>query len=617
MTAQRPHRLSLIQLSMASVAMVALSACGGGGESGTAAPAPSAPTAQLPSAPAAPTPSPSPSPSPSAPAPSPAAPAPAPAPGPTPAPAPADTQVPTTPSSFAATAMSASRIDLGWSASSDNVGVTGYIVTRCQGTGCTPDTQVAAITGTSFSDTGLSASSAYVYRVVARDAANLRSSAASATASTQAGTTPVGTGPNVSVAGAVTTPNPTLQNATVEWAFTGDANANAEVGVRYRVQGQSTWSVGMPLRRVTGGSSSGFSWATRHSGSVFDLQPGTTYDIELALRDPDGGNATRTVAVTTRSVPVAAANGTVKNATPSTLATVLSAAVAGDIIQLAAGSYAAFSIERDGTPGRPLVIRGTSGAVITGELAVYNRHDILLDSITVNGAIRFNGTNNMSVVRSTINSNASVRNGDGIVTYLRSENSYIADNVLNGTTAWADAAMGVNGNNRGEGIQVTGPGHVIMNNRVSGYRDNISLLEDDEAVDQFSIDILNNDLTYAADDGVEADFCFHNCRIMRNRLTNVFIGLSSQPGLGGPTYFIRNTLYNVAHVAFKLYRGSYGDVLLHNTVVKGGNGFAVQADTPVGQLYSRNNLFIGGPGATTGGYSSGAGNVMQLATVVT
>ncbi|MEY4563928.1 MAG: hypothetical protein RLZZ618_3205, partial [Pseudomonadota bacterium] len=40
-------------------------------------------------------------------------------------------------------------------------------------------------------------------------------------------------------------------------------------------------------------------------------------------------------------------------------------------------------------------------------------------------------------------------------------------------------------------------------------------------------------------------------------------------------------------------------------------------DTPVGQLYSRNNLFIGGPGATTGGYSSGAGNVMQLATVVT
>ncbi len=422
-------------------------------------------------------------------------------------------------------------------------------------------------------------------------------------------------GPNASVAGAITTPYPTLENVTVEWAFSGDANANATVGMRYRVQGSPSWSTGMPLRRVSGGSSNGFSWRTRHSGSLFNLQPATTYEIELSLNDPDGGSTTRTVNVTTRAVPTPMANAPVKNATPATLASVLAGAAPGDIIQLAAGSYAGINVERDGAPGRPLVIRGTTGAVVNGELDIYNRNHVMLEGVTVQGTIRFNGSNNISVVRCTVNAVAGVRNGDGISTALRSENAYIADNVVTGTSTWADASLGVNGNNRGEGIQVTGPGHVIMNNRVSGFRDNISLLEDDEAVDQFSIDILNNDLTFAADDAVEADFCFHNCRIMRNRITNVFVGLSSQPGLGGPTYFIRNSLYNVAHVAFKLYRGSQGDVLLHNTVVKGGDALAVYAETPVTSLYSRNNLFIGGPGGTFGGYSNGSGNVIQLATL--
>ena len=44
---------------------------------------------------------------------------------------------------------------------------------------------------------------------------------------------------------------------------------------------------------------------------------------------------------------------------------------------------------------------------------------------------------------------------------------------------------------------------------------------------------------------IEADFALHNCRIMRNRLTNCFVGISSQPGLGGPNYFLRNVMFNV------------------------------------------------------------------------
>src|SRR5439155_1644055 len=53
------------------------------------------------------------------------------------APATPDTQPPTTPSNLTATAVSGSQINLSWTASTDNVGVTGYPVERCQGAGCT------------------------------------------------------------------------------------------------------------------------------------------------------------------------------------------------------------------------------------------------------------------------------------------------------------------------------------------------------------------------------------------------------------------------------------------------------------------------------------------------
>jgi hypothetical protein len=48
--------------------------------------------------------------------------------------------------------------------------VTGYRVERCQGTGCTNFSQVASPTATSYSDTGLSPSTTYRYRVRAADA---------------------------------------------------------------------------------------------------------------------------------------------------------------------------------------------------------------------------------------------------------------------------------------------------------------------------------------------------------------------------------------------------------------------------------------------------------------
>lgn len=417
---------------------------------------------------------------------------------------------------------------------------------------------------------------------------------------------------NATTAGATSAPAPTMQHLSLEWAISGDANQNGVVSVRFRAQGAPAWRIGMPLRRVPAGSNQGFNWANRHSGSLFGLQPATTYDIELTLVDPDGGNAQQTLAASTRAVPAPHVGGALRPATPVTLASVLAQAQPGDIVELGTGTYPAFTLDRDGSAGLPLTLRGLPGAVIDGELGLFFRQHVILQNLTVNGRIRYNGSSDLAILGCTINARQTIGIGDGIVGYLRSERVYIAGNTVNGVTPWAEAAFGVNGDNFGEGILVTGPGHVITGNRVRGFRDGISFMEDSEAVDQYSIDVLDNHISESADDGIEADFCFHNCRIVGNRLTNSFIAMSSQPGLGGPTYFVRNQAYNVVHVPFKLYRGSSGDVILHNTVVKTGDGFNAYPGVPIRRAWARNNLFLGGEPGSYAGFSSGSGRVVDL-----
>ena len=76
-----------------------------------------------------------------------------------------DTQAPTVPGSVTATAASSSQINLNWSPSTDNARVTAYRIYR-NGTQLPNN-----ITGTTYSDTGLSATTQYCYTVSAGDAA--------------------------------------------------------------------------------------------------------------------------------------------------------------------------------------------------------------------------------------------------------------------------------------------------------------------------------------------------------------------------------------------------------------------------------------------------------------
>ena len=107
------------------------------------------------------------------------------------APALPDTTPPGVPSGLSAAAVSGTQINLSWTGSTDNVGVTGYLVERCQNAGCTNFIQIGTSTGTSYNDTGLSNATTYTYRVRATDTAgNLSGYSNTASATTPDTTAP-------------------------------------------------------------------------------------------------------------------------------------------------------------------------------------------------------------------------------------------------------------------------------------------------------------------------------------------------------------------------------------------------------------------------------------------
>lgn len=138
-----------------------------------------------------------------------------------------DTTSPSAPTGLIAAAASSSQIDLSWTASTDNVGVTSYDVYR-------DGSLLKNVAGTSTTDVGLAASTTYSYYVKAKDAAN-NVSAASATvsATTQAG-------PTTPVDAKITVP---AANVT---ASTSDANVpsravDGSLSTRWSGEGDGAW----------------------------------------------------------------------------------------------------------------------------------------------------------------------------------------------------------------------------------------------------------------------------------------------------------------------------------------------------------------------------------------
>ena len=197
-------------------------------------------------------------------------------------PPPADTQTPSMPAGLSAQAVSPTQINLTWNASTDNVGVTGYKIFRSS-------TQIGTATGTSYSNTGLSASTSYSYTVAAYDAARNASgqSAAASTTTHAAATGAVGTVSNLSAAAAGAN--------SVTLSFT-EVTDGAGQPAKYDVRFSSTGTLWGAARSVTQGTCAtplaGATVGAVKTCTVLGLSASTAYQFQLiAFRGTIGAGA--------------------------------------------------------------------------------------------------------------------------------------------------------------------------------------------------------------------------------------------------------------------------------------------------------------------------------------
>lgn len=202
----------------------------------------------------------------------------------------ADTIPPSPPATLTATAVPPSQIALSWSASSDNVGVTGYYLYR-------NGTFYASVTGTTYTDISLGPG-VYVYTVAAFDAAgNLSAQSPQASAALASDTTPpsVPTGITAVPASASTaSSSATSTQVQVSWNASTDNTA---------VAGYNVYRNGLLL------TSAIVLTATTYTDTV---SPGT-YDYAVAAYDrghnvSDQSKAVRITIALDNAPPTAPAN---------------------------------------------------------------------------------------------------------------------------------------------------------------------------------------------------------------------------------------------------------------------------------------------------------------------
>jgi hypothetical protein len=386
---------------------------------------------------------------------------------------------------------------------------------------------------------------------------------------------------NAIQAGVATLDPPTLCCIGVVVPLTGDDNYNAQATLEYRTQGGGAWSQALPLLRVrpdTLGPESppgdyGLPVPTpMFAGSIFGLSPASSYDVRVTVTDPDGGSSTQTLSATTRAAPLS--NPTHVNivavASNAELSTAIGNARPGDVIQLAPGTYSGpISISASGTQDDPIILRGASASQVMVSapgasygLTVGGSH-VYVEKITIAGSdwgASLAGTDDI-VVRyarfTNVNKGVDVR-------YGTHRGFYICDNILEGRFSWPNVSSATWDQ---EGIVVTGEGHTVCFNRISGFGDALGLNQN-TAISNRAIDFYGNDVLWSGDDGVEADYGHRNIRVFENRLTNTGMGVSVQPSWGGPIYIVRNVLVNQAAAPYKFNNFPTGILVFNNTSIR-------------------------------------------------
>jgi len=239
-------------------------------------------------------------------------------------PPPGDSQPPSNPSGLTITSATQSSIGLGWSASSDNVGVAGYDAYR-------NGVRVHSGPGTSYAFTGLSCVTGHQLGLAAYDAAGNRSGIVSVTAATSpcSDSSPPTTPANLVLLSRTST------SVTVSWAASSDNVGVAGYGA-YR-DGTLVGSTGETTYTFTG------------------LACGTSRTFGIDAYDAAGNRSTRANVV----LQTAACGDTQAPSTPTQLAV-------SRVTQTGATLSWAASSDNVGVAGYDVFVNGTKVATVTG-----------------------------------------------------------------------------------------------------------------------------------------------------------------------------------------------------------------------------------------------------------
>ena len=421
---------------------------------------------------------------------------------------------------------------------------------------------------------------------------------------------------NVLHLGAVNVDRPTIVTLGVQLLVSGDDNHDARVAMHYRPTGTPTWRDAMDLFRVHPESVVGRSVPEQFAGSIFELTPGATYDVELHATDPDGPvDQVVSLSATLRTVPATdPQTPTVRNVSDAAaLDAALATAAPGDVILLAEGTYAGpFSFTASGTAANPIVVRGASedGVVLDGGgcsscnvLEAYGSfvHIERLTLAHANRGLRFQGmTVRGNVVRRVHITDVRL----GIGSNPDQEDFYLCDNVVEGRLVWPHVYSDDGGaHSDDDGIHVEGNGHVVCHNSIVGFGDGMKTAEDGAR----AVDFYGNEVLSAYDNGLELDGSEGNTRAFRNRFTNTYATLSFQPIFGGPAYALRNIVVNVANEQLKFHalggtppEEPSGMIVLQNTFVSPALALNLQTSATSHHFLLGNNI-IHGPSSVPAG----------------
>jgi hypothetical protein len=413
---------------------------------------------------------------------------------------------------------------------------------------------------------------------------------------------------------------PTLENLGFRWYVGGDNNRNARVAVEFRKKGLTKWNKGLPMLRVHNEVSNQrygpYRTGNLFAGSVLFLEPATTYEVRFTMSDPDGGAPTepRIITAATRAEPKAFKSGrTIEATAEKGLMAAFEQAKPGDVILLHEGIYSGpFELKKSGTNTKPIVFRGpvNGEAILEGQgidskskiITLNGTHHLYFERLTFRNAqmaiyaAKPGGSQDLVVRRCKIHDVVY-----GINTGCEnSMNWYISDNEIIGINpTWYPRPRQTYMSPGHTGVNVYGRGHVICYNRITRFSDSAAIYNfGPPVVDVIkhcvNIDFYNNELSWAQDDTFEADYGCHNVRFYRNRCYNAHTGMSTQPLYGGPVYLIRNELYAITSLSYKLNNYPAGIEAYNNTSCCAGQGFR---PPPIWQNgHFRNNLFMGGEG---------------------